>query len=91
MTDKQTDEDLINHIRSKAMQTETPLIEAVDALKAISGYRTMQKKKGNDLSEDEPDDEPSFDTFREGLQEANKDPAHGVTPLRSHRRTRSGA
>ena len=78
MTEKQTDEDLINHIRAKAMEADTPLVEAVDALKAIAGYRTMQKKKGNEPSESEPDDEPSFETFREGLQEANKDPAHGT-------------
>ena len=74
----------------KAMEDKVPLAEATDALKAVTGYLTMDSKKKT-LPPDETGDEPSFETFREGLQAA-EEPAHGgITPLRGHRRTRSGA
>lgn len=88
MADKSPADELVDYIATKAMAENTPFAEAVDALKAITAWKTMLLKKKEPESDPE-DNEPSFDTFREGLQEVNKDPAHGgVTPLPRRRAQR---
>ena len=78
---KKTDEDLITHILAHAMMADTPLAEAIDALKALTAYRTMEQKR-KEPPEQEDNDEPSFDTFKLALEGPN-----GSPPLRNRRGT----
>jgi len=79
MTLRSEADKLVEHIAKKAMAEKTPFPEAVDALKAITAYLTMDAKK---KPAGEDDGNPSFETFRQGLQDTND-----ATSLRSRRRT----
>lgn len=86
MTVKQTDEDLINHVLAQAMNADTPLAEAIDALKALTAYRTMEQKR-KDPPEQEDTDETSFDTFKLALEPTSRIEQNGSPPLRNRRGT----
>lgn len=78
---------LAEHVAGKAVLSDTPFAEAIDALKAVTAYLTMEQKK---KAPDEPPEEDVFtiDTARGALGEEKQNGSTLATG--SHRRTRTG-
>lgn len=79
---------LAEHVAKKAVETETPFAEAIDALKAVTAYLTMEQKKK--APEEAPEEDGfTIDTARGALGEEGR---NGISTMAagSHRRTRTG-
>lgn len=72
---------LVERIATEAADDKTPLDTATDALKALTGFLAMEKKKTKDTEPDEGEDR-SFDNFRDDLKNAETD--DGGTKVRSN-------
>lgn len=79
-------EKLVKHVAVKAVEEKTPFPEAIDALKAVTAYLTMEQKK-KEPPEPEDGEEPSFDNFKGALTGAEGRDNGSTSAVRSHRRS----
>ena len=71
MTDKTPIQKLADRIAEEATKPETKLSDAVDALKALTGWHTVLQKRRSP-AKDDSEDESSFDDFRAELASADE-------------------
>lgn len=84
MTPDSEIDNLVKHIAVKAADPDTPFAESVDALKALTAYLTMARKRSSAGNPD--DDETSMASLRGEIEEAQNG-GTGKMAARDRRRT----